>query len=216
VTAFPVILSSPSGGGKTTIAHELLRRRSDLGYSVSCTTRSPRAGEVEGEDYFFLTPEAFLAARDRGEFAESADVHGRHYGTLRREVDRVLTSGRHVVMDIDVQGARQFAAAYPDSVLIFVLPPDGEVMLQRLEGRGTENADSLSIRLKSAIQELRAIGLYHYVVVNEDLEQAVLAVSGIIDAEGEKRTRITGLDERVNAIVGDLERQLEQTNRSSY
>lgn len=215
MTAFPVILSSPSGGGKTTIAHELLRRRSDLGYSVSCTTRSPRAGEVEGEDYFFLTPDEFLAARDRGEFAESADVHGNHYGTLRREVDRVLTSGRHVVMDIDVQGARQFAAAYPASVLIFVLPPDGEVMLQRLEGRGTENADSLSRRLKSAIQELRAIGLYHYVVVNEDLEQAVLAVSGIIDAEGEKRTRITGLDERVNAIVGDLERQLEQTKRSS-
>ncbi|MEO5902591.1 MAG: guanylate kinase [Gemmatimonadaceae bacterium] len=213
MSGFPVILSSPSGGGKTTIAHELLRRRSDLGYSVSCTTRSPRPDEVEGEDYFFLTSGEFVAARDRGEFAESADVHGNDYGTLRREVDRVLTSGRHVIMDIDVQGARQLMGAYPESVLIFVLPPGGEVMLERLKGRGTENADSLSRRLKSAIQELRAIGLYHYVVVNEDLEQAVLAVSGIIDAEGERRTRITGLDERVNAIVGDLERRLEQINR---
>ena len=214
MTGFPVILSSPSGGGKTTIAHELLRRREDLGYSVSCTTRLPRSGEVDGEDYFFLTLKEFESAREKGEFAESADVHGKHYGTLRREVDRVLSSGRHIVMDIDVQGARQFVEAYPESVLIFVLPPNAEVMLQRLEGRGTESAESLSTRLKSAIQELRAIGLYHYVVVNEDLAQAVQAVSGIIDAEGERRTRIAGLDERVNAIVGDLERQLDQINRS--
>ncbi|MEP6506919.1 MAG: guanylate kinase [Gemmatimonadales bacterium] len=215
MTGFPVILSSPSGGGKTTIAHELLRRRSDLGYSVSCTTRSPRAAEVDGEDYFFLSPAEFLAARDRGEFAESADVHGSNYGTLRREVDRVLMSGRHVVMDIDVQGARQFVAAYPGSVLIFVLPPDGRVMLDRLKGRRTENDDSLAKRLNSAVQELRAVGLYHYVVVNEVLEKAVLAVSGIIDAEGERRTRISGLDERINSIVGDLERELEQIHRSS-
>lgn len=215
MTGFPVILSSPSGGGKTTIAHELLRRRGDLGYSVSCTTRSPRATEVDGEDYFFLSPAEFLAARDRGEFAESADVHGSHYGTLRREVDRVLVSGRHVVMDIDVQGAKQFVAAYPASVLIFVLPPDGRVMLDRLKGRRTENDDSLAKRLNSAVQELRAIGLYHYVVVNGFLEKAILDVSGIIDAEGERRTRISGLDERINSIVGDLEREIELINRSS-
>jgi len=215
VTGFPLILSSPSGGGKTTIAHDLLKRRDDLDYSVSCTTRPPRAGEVHGTDYFFLTPEEFQAARDRGEFAESADVHGKNYGTLRREVDRVLHSGRHVVMDIDVQGARQFVAAYPESVLVFILPPDAQILLGRLEARGTEDAASLSRRLKSAIQELRAIGLYHYVVVNADLEHAVLAVSGIIDAEGAKRTRMTGLDERVSGIVADLERQLEQIKRSN-
>ena len=161
MSGFPVILSSPSGGGKTTIAHQLLRQRSDLGYSVSGTTRSPRSGEVEGTDYFFLTQEEFLAARGRGEFAESAEVHGHYYGSLKREVDRVLASGRNVVMDIDVQGARQFVTAYPDSVLIFILPPDAGVLLRRLEARGTENVDSLSRRLQSAIQELRAIGLYH-------------------------------------------------------
>ena len=214
MTAFPVILSSPSGGGKTTIARELLSRRKDLGYSVSATTRAPRPGEVDGKDYFFLNTEEFLEARSRGEFAESADVHGRLYGTLKREVDRVLESGRHVIMDIDVQGAHQFVGSYPESVLIFVLPPDAEIMLSRLEARGTETAESLSRRIRSAIEELRSVGLYRYVVVNEDLEKAVKAVSGIIDAETERRTRNTGLDERVSKIVAGLERRLEQINRS--
>lgn len=214
MSSFPVILSSPSGGGKTTIAYELLQRRSDIGYSISCTTRPPRPGEIDGTAYFFLTPEEFLAARERGEFAESADVHGHFYGTLRREVDLVLRSGRNVVMDIDVQGARQFVGSYPDSVLIFILPPDGQILLQRLEARGTEDPKSMSRRLKSAIQELRAIGLYHYVVVNADLDTAVATVSGIIDAEGVKRARIPGLEVRIDGIVEDLERQLEHINRS--
>ena len=214
MSGFPVILSSPSGGGKTTITHELLRARSDLGYSVSCTTRTPRADETEGKDYFFLSPEEFAAARERGEFAESAEVHGRFYGTLRREVDGVLASGRHVVMDIDVQGARQFAAAYPESVLVFILPPNAQVMLERLTARGTENPESLSRRLRSAIEELRAIGLYRYVVENADLGQAVRDVSGIIDAEAKRRTRLTGLEGAVAGITADLERELDHINRS--
>jgi guanylate kinase len=214
VSSFPVILSSPSGGGKTTIAQTLLAVRKDLGYSVSCTTRNPRPGEVDGQDYFFLSADEFKEARSRGDFAESADVHGQNYGTLKREVDTVLGSGRHVIMDIDVQGAEQFVASYPDSVLIFILPPDGQILLRRLAARGTENPDSIARRLKSAIKELRAIGLYHYVVVNADLEKAVSAVSEIIDAEAAKRERVAGLDERVDGIVHDLERQLEHIIRS--
>ncbi len=214
MSGFPVILSSPSGGGKTTITHELLRARPDVGYSVSCTTRSARAGEIEGKDYFFLSHDDFAAARERGEFAESAEVHGKLYGTLKREVDQILASGRHVAMDIDVQGARQFAAAYPDSVLIFVLPPDGEVMLARLTARGTETPETLSRRLQSAIEELRAIGSYRYVVVNADLAQAVHDVSGIIDAEAKRRTRLTGLRVTVDKITDDLQRELDHINRS--
>jgi guanylate kinase len=214
VSGFPVILSSPSGGGKTTITHALLGKRSDVGYSVSCTTRTPRNDEVEGQDYYFLAADEFAAARERGEFAESAQVHGNYYGTLRREVDRILRAGLHVIMDIDVQGARQFAAAYPDSVLVFILPPAASVMLERLRARGTESVESLSRRLRSAIEELRAVGLYDYVVVNADLDHAVAAVSGIIDAEGTRRSRLPALGQIVSRIVDDLERELEHINRS--
>jgi len=214
VTPFPVILSAPSGGGKTTIAHELLRQRRDLGYSVSCTTRPAREGEKEGEDYYFLTREDFAAAQGRGEFAESAEVHGNMYGTLRREVDRVIASGRHVVMDIDVQGTWQFVEVYPQSVLIFVLPPDAGVMLGRLTARGTESADSLTRRLRSAVAELRSVDIYGYLVVNDDLGDAVRAISGIIDAEEFRLEHVSGYRERVGALVADLESELDKMNRS--
>jgi guanylate kinase len=214
VSPFPVILSAPSGGGKTTIAHELLRQRRDLGYSVSCTTRPMREGEKEGEDYYFLTREDFAAAQARREFAESAEVHGNMYGTLRREVDRVIASGRHVVMDIDVQGTRQFVEVYPHSVLIFVLPPDAGVMLGRLTGRGTESADSLTRRLRSAVAELRSVDIYGYLVVNDDLGDAVRAISGIIDAEEFRLEHVSGYRERVGALVADLESELDKMNRS--
>ena len=214
MSPFPVILSAPSGGGKTTIAHELLRQRRDLGYSVSCTTRAAREGEKDGEDYYFLTRDDFAAAQGRGEFAESAEVHGNMYGTLRREVDRVIASGRHVVMDIDVQGTWQFVEVYPQSVLIFVLPPDAGVMLGRLTARGTESADSLTRRLRSAVAELRSVDIYGYLVVNDDLGDAVRAISGIIDAEEFRLEHVSGYRERVGALVADLESELDKMNRS--
>ena len=210
---FPLILSSPSGGGKTTIAKELLRRRSDMGYSVSCTTRPARPGESDGQDYYFISPEQFEAARTRGEFAESAEVHGNMYGTLRREVDRVLQSHRHVVMDIDVQGARQFVQAYPEAVTVFLIPPDARVLLDRLRGRGTESTDSLARRLRSAVEELRAVDLYGYLVVNEDLEEAVRAVSAIVDSESRRLSRLDEVHSTIGAMVTDLESELEKMNR---
>lgn len=207
---FPVILSSPSGGGKTTIAKQLMKLRTDVGYSVSCTTRLPRSGEVDGRDYYFLSIGEMLAARERGEFAESAEVHGKMYGTLRREVDRVLGSGRHVLMDIDVQGAQQFVKAFPRSVLVFVLPPSVEVLMTRLMARKSETNEALRIRLRSALNELQAIDEYDYVVVNDSLDHAVAAVSSIIDAETLRRDRKDGIGEQVKALVDELTREIDK------
>jgi guanylate kinase len=207
---FPLILSSPSGGGKTTIARMLLERRPDVGYSVSCTTRAPRPGEQDAKDYYFLSTEDFEARRARGEFAEWAVVHGNLYGTLRQEVTQVLASGRHVIMDIDVQGARQFAQAFPESVLVFLLPPSTDVLIGRLRARQTEDHRKLLVRLRSAREELREVGGYQYVVVNDDLEQAYSQVASIVDAETVRHRRLPLLDERLAELIGALDRQIHE------
>ena len=207
---FPVILSSPSGGGKTTIAHQLLAKRQDVGYSVSCTTRPPREGEVDGRDYHFRSLEGFRRGQAAGEFAESAEVHGHLYGTLRAEVERVLSQGKHVIMDIDVQGTKQFFAAFPESVLIFILPPSAEALVERLTARGTEDPKSLIRRLRSAKDELKAIDLYPYVVVNDRIDSAVAAISSIIDAEGVKRTRNRrSLAKRIRELEDGIQRAID-------
>jgi guanylate kinase len=208
VNPFPLILSAPSGAGKTTIARGLLAKRSDLGYSVSCTTRAPRHGEVNGRDYWFISREQFVERRARGEFAESADVHGELYGTLLSEVDRVLGSGRHVVMDIDVQGALQFKVAFPGAVTVFVLPPSADVLLRRLRQRRTESTEQLIARLRSAVDELRAVEEYKYVVVNDEVDQAVRRVSAIVDAEMARRERTAGLREAVERLSDHLEQEI--------
>jgi guanylate kinase len=214
VNPFPLILSSPSGGGKTTIARELLDRRNDVGYSVSCTTRAARPGEVDGKDYYFLTRDAFLAKRDAGEFAESAEVHGRLYGTLKTEIHRVLEAGKHVLMDIDVQGARQIHRAFPEAVTVFVLPPSGQVLLDRLRSRKSESPQQLVTRLHSALDELRAVDEYEYVVVNDELDDAVRRVSAILDAEVVSQARVAGLRQNVETLIRHLETEVDQQSKS--
>ena len=183
MTPFPIILSAPSGAGKTTIARKLLEVRQDVGYSVSATTRKPRPGEVNGEAYHFLSEDQFAAAVAAGEFAEYAKVHGNMYGTLRSEVARVIATSRHVVMDIDVQGAMQFAVAFPEAVRIFILAPSGEALIGRLTGRGTEDRKTVATRLRDAIGEIGVLSEFEYVVINDELDRAVDQVSSIIDAE---------------------------------
>jgi guanylate kinase len=206
---FPIVLSAPSGAGKTAIIDRLMTERQDLGYSVSCTTRAPRAGEVDGVDYHFLSLDEFEKRRVAGEFAEHALVHGLPYGTLRREVQKVLSSGRHVIMDIDVQGAAQFARVFPESVLIFIIPPSIDTLLERMVRRGSgEQRQELLTRLRSAQKELHEIGWYHYVVENDDLDRAVARVSAIVDAEMARRDRAPKLDEQVAGLIARLEREI--------
>ncbi|MBM4193633.1 MAG: guanylate kinase [Gemmatimonadetes bacterium] len=210
MTPFPVVLSAPSGAGKTTIARELMQRRGDVGYSVSCTTRTARAHERNGHDYHFLADSDFQARVAAGEFAEWALVHGKRYGTLRSEVQRVLDAGKFVLMDIDVQGARQFVTAFPASVLVFVLPPSVEALVARLKGRNTESPADLAVRLNTAHAELQDVGRYNYVVVNDALDQAVENVSRIIDAERLKRDRVHALDAQISRLLVELQDQIDR------
>ena len=183
MTARVVVLAAPSGGGKTTIAREVLRRApARFGYSVSATTRAPRAAEQDGVAYHFLTRPGFEARIARGEFLEWAEYAGERYGTLRQEVERVLGSNRHVVLDIEVQGARQVREKYPHpaSLSLFVLPPSPATLIERLRGRRTESEQQMRERLAIAVREVRAaqddapVGrMFDDVLVNDDLDKAV-------------------------------------------
>jgi guanylate kinase len=182
-----LVLSAPSGGGKTTIAKKLLQVRHDLGYSVSATTRALRNGEKEGLDYYFLTRPEFERRRDAHEFLEWAEYGAQLYGTLKREIDKILAAGRHAVLDIDIEGARQIRRSLSNSLQVFVLPPSAEVLTERLRGRNTENQDLLRKRLTRASAELAAVAEYDYAIVNEDLDTAVAQVSAILDGKADDR-----------------------------
>jgi len=189
MTPFLLVLSSPSGGGKTSIARALLQARTDVGYSVSATTRAPRQGERDGQDYHFLSEAEFERRVGAGAFLEHATYGGHRYGTLRAEVERVMNAGCHAVLDIEVEGARQVMDRMPDAVRVFVLPPSAKVLVERLRGRATETVDARRIRLARASEELLAVTEYDYVVINEHLRDAVNAVGAILDAESSRVAR---------------------------
>jgi guanylate kinase len=207
MSRFLVILSSPSGGGKTTIALALLTARRDLGFSISATTRPPRDNEQDGVNYHFLSAEEFDRRREAGAFLEWAEYGGHLYGTLEAEVDRVLAGGQHVVLDIEIQGAAQIRQRRSDVVSIFVLPPSADVLIQRLTKRASDDRESLARRLTQAGIELQQAEHYDYVVVNDDLAQAVAEVAAIIDAETHRTLRHDELQETVARLRAELEQR---------
>lgn len=174
--ARPLVLAAPSGTGKTTIARALVGSEPDFAFSVSATTRLPRPGERPGVDYDFVDRETFEERARRGELVEWAEVHGRLYGTPRESLDRAARQGKHVVLDIDVQGAEQIRERIPDALLVFVLPPSVDALVHRLIGRGTESEQELARRLRTALAELETAQGFDRVVVNDHLERTVQLV----------------------------------------
>jgi guanylate kinase len=204
VKPFLLVLSSPSGGGKTSITKQLLQARDDLGYSVSATTRPMRPGERDGVDYHFLTRDEFLRRQDAGEFLEWATYAGELYGTLKSEIERILSRGKNAVLDVEIEGARQIRARFPNSLHLFVLPPSAEVLLGRLVGRDTEPASVIRERIARAADELAAVSEYDYAIVNENLVLAVAQVAAILDAEARRVSRQDGLPRFIERLRRDV------------
>lgn len=186
-----LIISSPSGAGKTTLTQRLLQDFSDLGFSVSHTTRRPRPNEVDGQDYHFVEAERFRAMIDAGDFAEWAEVHGNFYGTSVAEIDRAQAAHKRTLLfDVDYQGARQIKATFPDAVGVFILPPTMTELRRRLESRGTETPETLERRFAKAREEIEHYPFFDYVVVNDEFQTALADLKGIIHAGHCQRRRL--------------------------
>ncbi|CUN66714.1 guanylate kinase [Clostridium sp. NSJ-49] len=201
-----IVVSGPSGAGKGTICKALLEKHDDLFISVSATTRQPRAGEVDGVNYHFITKEDFIKRVEQKDFLEYAEVYGNYYGTPKSKVEEMLNSGKNVILEIDIQGALKVKENFKEGVFIFILPPSMEELKQRIIKRGSETPESLMRRFKSAYQEINYISKYNYAVVNDIVDVAVSKIEGIITAEKCRVDRIkdTILDSKEGLIHEQL------------
>lgn len=177
------VISGPSGAGKSTVVFKAIEGRSDMCFSTSVTTRKPRAGESDGKEYFFVELDRFREMVENDELLEHAEYVANSYGTPRAYVEKQLSSGLNVILDIEVQGARQVNAKMPEAVKIFIIPPSIEELRKRLEGRGTDTARAIEARLIRARQEYREADFYDYIIVNDDADRAAAELSAIIVAE---------------------------------
>jgi guanylate kinase len=192
------IVSSPSGGGKTTLVKALLEAEPELRLSVSHTTRAPRPGEINGREYHFVTPREFQRMLEAAEFLESAEIYGNRYGTSQKWIERELADGRDVLLEIDWQGAQQVRRLMRQAVSIFILPPSPEVLAARLKGRGQDSPEVVQRRLAAARDEISHVSEYDYVIINEDFNRAALDLRSIFRAERLKLAR--QLARRINLI----------------
>lgn len=200
-----LVISSPSGAGKTTLAKRLLDSDGGIAMSVSVTTRKPRPGEVHGKDYFFLDEAEFLRMRDAGELLEWARVFDNYYGTPRAAVEDQIHRGRDVLFDIDWQGTQQLSETMAgDLVRVFILPPSGAVLESRLKGRNQDAPETVARRMAAASAEISHWPEYDYVIVNADLESSVTGLTSILVAERLKRARLLGLSEFVREMQAAL------------
>jgi guanylate kinase len=192
------IISAPSGSGKTTLVSRLLAGVAGLMFSVSYTTREPRGDEVDGHSYRFVSRQEFEAMTGRDEFLEWAEVFGNYYGTHRGILEEAQALGKDLVLDIDVQGARQLRSRIPEAVSVFILAPSRQILEQRLRARGEDREDVIERRLRDAAEEIRDYNRYDYVLINRDLDQSEATLSAIVRAERARRTRI---EEQIRPIL---------------
>ena len=192
------IISAPSGSGKSTLVARLLAGVPRLMFSVSYTTRKPRGHEVDGKDYCFVSRQDFEAMLARNEFLEWAEVFGNYYGTHRGILEQARAEGKDLVLDIDVQGARQLKGQIPEAVTVFILAPSRQILEHRLRARGEDREDVIERRLRDAAQEIRNYSAYDYVLINSDLAEADATLSAIVRAERVRRTRI---EDRIQPVL---------------
>jgi guanylate kinase len=192
------IISAPSGSGKSTLVHRLLKTVPALAFSISYTTRQPRANEIDGVDYIFITRKNFEERLERGEFLEHAQVFGNYYGTNRETFETATHQGKDLVLDIDVQGARQLKVAIPRAISVFVLPPSRDILEQRLRSRSQDSEEVIERRLRAAAEEVQNYTHYDFVLINRDIEEASARLATIVKAE---RLRKARMEEEVRPIL---------------